>query len=64
MKPATRLIIEDALEAASRDALGRDYYEHGRQTARAGATGFGWDVKKSLCANTALLGLDLRNWVQ
>ena len=26
---ATRLIVEEALEAESRDALGRDYYEHG-----------------------------------
>ena len=29
MKLATRMIIEEALEAESRDALGRDYYEHG-----------------------------------
>ena len=29
MKLATRLIVEEALEAESRDALGRDYYEHG-----------------------------------
>ena len=27
MKLATRLIVEEALEAESRDALGRDYYE-------------------------------------
>ena len=26
---ATRLIIEETLEAESRDALGRGYYEHG-----------------------------------
>ncbi len=26
---ATRLIIEEALEAESRDAVGREYYEHG-----------------------------------
>ena len=26
---ATRLIVEEALEAESRDAIGRDYYEHG-----------------------------------
>ena len=26
---ATRLIVEEALEAESRDALGREYYEHG-----------------------------------
>ena len=29
VKLATRLIIEEALEAESRDALGREYYEHG-----------------------------------
>ncbi len=29
MRLATRLIVEEALEAESRDALGRDYYEHG-----------------------------------
>jgi transposase-like protein len=28
---ATRLIVEEALEAESRDALGREYYEHGAQ---------------------------------
>ena len=29
VKLATRLIVEEALEAESREALGRDYYEHG-----------------------------------
>ena len=29
VKLATRLIVEEALEAESRDALGHDYYEHG-----------------------------------
>ena len=29
VKLATRLIVEETLEAESRDALGRDYYEHG-----------------------------------
>ena len=29
VKLATRLIVEEALEAESRDAVGRDYYEHG-----------------------------------
>ena len=29
VKLATRLIVEEALEAESRDVLGRDYYEHG-----------------------------------
>ena len=28
VKLATRLIVEEALEAESRDTLGRDYYEH------------------------------------
>jgi putative transposase len=29
VKLATRLIIEETLEAEARDAVGRDYYEHG-----------------------------------
>lgn len=29
LKLATRLIVEEELEAESRDALGREYYEHG-----------------------------------
>src|SRR5690554_5426538 len=29
VKLATRLIVEEALEAESRDAIGRGYYEHG-----------------------------------
>jgi putative transposase len=29
VKLATRLIVEEALEAECRDALGRDYYERG-----------------------------------
>lgn len=29
LKPATRLIVEETLEAESRDALGRESYEHG-----------------------------------
>jgi transposase-like protein len=31
VKLATRLIVEETLEAESRDALGRDYYEHGAE---------------------------------
>ncbi|MER8824498.1 transposase [Mesorhizobium sp. M0991] len=31
MKLATRLIVEEALEVESRDAVGRDYYEHGAE---------------------------------
>ena len=38
MKLATRLIVEETLEAESRDALGRDYYEHGAEPGRATAT--------------------------
>lgn len=30
-KLATRLIVEEALEGESRDAVGRDYYEHGAE---------------------------------
>ena len=30
---ATRLIVEEALEAEVKDALGRGYYEHGAATA-------------------------------
>ena len=36
VKLATRLIVEEALEAESRDALGREYYAHGA------APGQGW----------------------
>ena len=36
VKLATRLIVEEALEAESRDVLGRDYYEHGA------SAGQGW----------------------
>ena len=38
---ATRLIVEEALEAESRDAVRRDYYEHGGRRARATGTGLG-----------------------
>jgi len=34
VKLATRLILEEALEAETRDALGRDYYEHGAEAGR------------------------------
>jgi transposase-like protein len=34
VKLATRLIVEEALEAESRDALGREYYEHGAAPGR------------------------------
>src|SRR4029453_6033686 len=30
VKPATRLLLEEAAEAEARDALGREYYRHGR----------------------------------
>ncbi|RWB83053.1 MAG: hypothetical protein EOQ42_00560 [Mesorhizobium sp.] len=38
MKLATRLILEEALEGESRDAVGRDYYEPGAEPARVTAT--------------------------
>ncbi len=34
VKLATRLILEEALEAETRDALGRDYYERGAEEGR------------------------------
>ena len=34
VKLATRLILEEALEAETRDALGRDYYERGAGEGR------------------------------
>jgi len=34
VKLATRLILEEALEAETRDALGRDYYQHGAEEGR------------------------------
>ena len=34
VKRATRLILEEALEAETRDALGRDYYERGAEEGR------------------------------
>ena len=34
VKLATRLILEEALEAETRDVLGRDYYEHGAEEGR------------------------------
>ena len=34
MRLATRLIIDESLEAESRDALGRNYYEHGGAPGR------------------------------
>jgi putative transposase len=39
VKLATRLIVEEALEAESRDALGRDYYEHGAQPGQGHRNG-------------------------
>ena len=31
VKLATRLIVEEALEAEASDTIGREYYEHGAQ---------------------------------
>ena len=39
IKPATRLIVEGALETESRDVLGRDYYEHGASPGRGWRNG-------------------------
>ena len=41
---ATRLIVEEALEAETRDTLGRDYYEHGGDPDRGHRNGnrTGW----------------------
>ena len=39
VKLATRLIVEKALEAASRDALGREYYGHGATPGRGWRNG-------------------------
>jgi transposase-like protein len=36
---ATRLIVEEALEAESRDALGREYYEHGAEPGQGWRNG-------------------------
>jgi hypothetical protein len=43
VKLATRLIVEEALEAESRDALGRDYYEHGAEPGRGWQLPEGWE---------------------
>ena len=46
VKLATRLIVEEALEAESRDALGRDYFEHGAEPGRMrSASGSGADYQ-------------------
>ena len=39
VKLATRLILEEALEAESRDALGREYYAHGAKPGRGWRNG-------------------------
>ena len=39
VKLATRLIIEEGLEAEVRDALGRDYYERGTEPGRGHRNG-------------------------
>lgn len=39
VKLATRLILEEALEAETRDALGRDYYERGAEECRGCSNG-------------------------
>jgi putative transposase len=44
VKLATRLIVEEALEGESRDALGREYYEHGAEPGQGWRNGVrtGW----------------------
>jgi transposase-like protein len=39
VKLATRLIVEEALEAECRDALGRDHYERGGEAGRGHRNG-------------------------
>ena len=39
VEPATRLIIEEALGAKTKDRLGRDYYEHGGEPGRGHRNG-------------------------
>jgi transposase-like protein len=39
VKLATRLIVEEALEGESRDALGREYYEHGAMVGQGWRNG-------------------------
>src|SRR6266511_2727025 len=40
VKLATRLIIEEMLEAEARDAVGRDYYEHGAEPGSGYRNGY------------------------
>ena len=40
VKPATRLIVEEALEGEAGDAIGRDYYEHGAQPGQGYRNGY------------------------
>jgi putative transposase len=40
VKLATRLIVEEALEAEAGDAVGRDYYEHGAQPGQGYRNGY------------------------
>lgn len=40
VKLATRLIIEETLEAEARDAVGRDYYEHGAEPGSGYRNGY------------------------
>src|SRR4029079_13753075 len=40
VKLATRLIVEEALESETGDALGRDYYEHGAEPGQGYRNGY------------------------
>src|SRR6201981_4192563 len=40
VKLATRLIVEEAIEGETGDAVGRDYYEHGAQPGQGYRNGY------------------------
>ncbi|MCZ6695558.1 MAG: hypothetical protein O7A63_03360, partial [Acidobacteria bacterium] len=40
VKLAPRLIVEEALEAEARDAIGREYYEHGAEPGQGYRNGY------------------------
>ena len=54
---ATRLILEEALEAETRDALGRDYYERGAEEGRGWRNGHRTGrLKTGECQELCVLG--------
>ena len=48
VKLATRLIVEEALEAEARDAIGREYYEHGAEPGQGYRNGYRPDRLKTV----------------